>query len=134
RAKLVDIGMANSFTVTISIPSNQAEVDVSCFGLDREKLSDDRYMIFYNQLSSPDNSICASINTANTTFSIQLDKLDKKITKLVFTASVPDTSSIRSVGDSTVIFGDSCAKISFNGSTFDNEKAVILAEIYLKDD
>lgn len=71
--------------------------DFCCFGVDKtEKLSDERYMIFYNQTSSPQGEIKYQASGNSAFYTIQLAKLPPIIDKLVFTASI----------DSNGIMGD----------------------------
>lgn len=45
------------FEVCMNV-NGKDEYDYSCFGVDNnDKLSDDRYMVFYNQEKSPENEI-----------------------------------------------------------------------------
>ena len=80
-------GHALSVSVQLQIGSPNS-VDVSCFGLDsRGHLSDDRYMTFYNQPTSP----CSSVRqTAPGEFALQLSTLPSSIDRLVFTAAIAD--------------------------------------------
>ena len=59
KSKISDLTSSNNLTIGLQINFNSSvEVDFSCFGVDSEgKLSDDRYMIFFNQKNSPCNSI-----------------------------------------------------------------------------
>lgn len=51
------IDLASPLTIDMSI-TGSAVYDFCCFGVDAsDKLSDDRYMILYNQTSSPNNEI-----------------------------------------------------------------------------
>ena len=54
--KYFDTGRPLKVTLLVE---GAAVYDFCCFGVDKdEKLSDDRYMIFYNQPASPANEIC----------------------------------------------------------------------------
>ena len=107
--------------ITLQI-KGAATYDYCCFGVDAdEKLSDDRYMIFYNQLASPANEIVGKEISSGMTFTVKLNELPSTIQKLVFTASIG--------GNGTM--GE---KISaeFGGSDFEQEKAITSLEIYRK--
>ena len=58
RAKLEDyIDLSRPFRVEIDT-QGPAVYDSCCFGVDQnDKLSDDRYMVFYNQKASPQQEI-----------------------------------------------------------------------------
>ena len=61
--------------------------DISCFGLDgQQKLSDDRYFIFFNQPESPEGAIRIAPSTVGDTqaFFIDLAKVPPAIDRLVY--------------------------------------------------
>ncbi|MBQ7528961.1 TerD family protein, partial [bacterium] len=63
--------------------------DFTCFGVDSDnKLSDERYMIFYNQLSSPNGEITLANSANSASFTVNLDRLPANINKLAFTATI----------------------------------------------
>ena len=132
--KYIDI----SRRVTIKMETTGPAVyDYCCFGVDRDqKLSDDRYMIFYNQKSSPEGAVIIEQSGNNAVFSIELSRLPSFIDKLVFTVTVEGGGMIREMsGHSFTVLQDNFPKISFDlkGSDFKFEKAVISAELYRKD-
>ncbi len=56
RLPLASITSAATFAVNFDLPG-ALTLDLACFGLDAQgKLSDDRYMVFFNQPQTP----CAS--------------------------------------------------------------------------
>ena len=79
-------GHALSVSVQLQIGTPNS-VDVSCFGLDsRGHLSDDRYMTFYNQPTSP----CSSVRqTAPGEFALQLGTAQREgfITRTSFSVA-----------------------------------------------
>lgn len=116
----------------------EEELDITCFGLDsEEKLSDDRYMIFYNQLVSPNSEILANLtNSKKSIFEIDLNRLPANIKKLVFTLTLDSNKEIRNIKPIKLNIGNGIeTSIQFvvKGEDFKNEKAIILAEIYFKD-
>lgn len=113
------------------------DIDYACFGLDSNgKLSDDRYMIFYNQPASPCGSITQSNDAShNTVFDIDLNRVPATIDKLIFTASVDGPNSLQKLGASAIRFqsmGNDTAQCKFNGEQFIQERAVMLTELYRK--
>ena len=63
------------FEVTMDVQGS-AVYDYCCFGVDSAgKLSDDRYMVFYNQTSSPRNEIVYSMSGHGAKFTINLSSL-----------------------------------------------------------
>ena len=132
KGKLADLGLNGPFAVTLDIASGSMEVDVSCFGVDAAgKLSDDRYMVFYNQKSAPDNAVTVELNGARSVFQIDLARLPQSIDKLVFTAAT-EQGSMRALGASSLALG-SAATFAFAGADFQDEKAVIIGELYRRD-
>ncbi|MGN1278366.1 MAG: TerD family protein [Candidatus Onthovivens sp.] len=110
--------------------------DFCCFGIDTKgKLSDDRYMIFYNQPQSPNYEITYT-NLGNTVeFKIDLNRLPQTINKLVFTVSIDGTgtmSNIRFHRVEIVQNNRTVAQLTMQGMDFHNEKAITSIEIYRK--
>ena len=62
KAKLSDLTPGTDLTVGVSLTGGSNEAfDVSLFGVDAAgQLSDDRYMIFYNQRTSPEGALTAT--------------------------------------------------------------------------
>ncbi|MBR0261345.1 MAG: VWA domain-containing protein [Selenomonadaceae bacterium] len=117
--------------ITLQI-KGAATYDYCCFGVDAdEKLSDDRYMIFYNQLASPANEIVGKEISSGMTFTVKLNELPSTIQKLVFTCSIDGSGTMNEISSHKILIGD---KISaeFDGADFDKEKAITSLEIYRK--
>lgn len=131
KSKLTDMGCSDSFQLNLSTTMPGHDVDIACFGLDHnDKLSDDRYMIFYNQTSSPAGEITLSLGQC-ATFAINLNKLPETISKLVFTAAVDSPATMKNLTDGEIRIGTNI--FPFKGSDFDKERAIIVAEIYKRD-
>ena len=139
RIKLVDFVNQSALNKKLFIEVvGEEELDITCFGLDsEEKLSDDRYMIFFNQLISPNNEILANLsNPKKSIFEIELNKLPAKIKKLVFTLTLDSNKEIRNIKPIKLNIGNGIeTSIQFvvKGEDFRSEKAIILAEVYFKD-
>ena len=132
KSKLDDLGCGQSFNVEVELKLAGTSADVSCFGLDAsERLSDDRYMVFYNQLASPGDAVRLTIAGDRSSFAVNLAALPESISKLVFTAAI-DSGAMRSLSQGSVTVGG-VAQFPLAGADFQDEKAVILAEIYRKD-
>ena len=117
--------------VTLQI-QGAATYDFCCFGVDADnKLSDDRYMIFYNQLSSPNNEITGAEISSGMEFTIRLDDLPPTIQKLVFTGSIDGAGVMREISSHKIFIGDQISA-DFGGADFEREKAVTSLEIYRK--
>ena len=114
-----------------------AVYDCCCFGVDaNNKLSDDRYMIFYNQTSSPNDEIKLVNSGSNAKFVLDLSKLPGSINKLVFTVSIDGSGTIGQINSHVLSVSQtnsSGLRMNLNGSDFHEEKAIISIEIYKKD-
>jgi tellurite resistance protein TerA len=133
KGKLADLGCNARFNVELDIGAAGMAVDVSCFGVDaNEKLSDERYMVFYNQLASPEGAIKLDLGGGKARFALDLDALPASIAKLVFVAAIDGNGTMRAIGPSAMTLGDA-VKFAWSGADFENEKAVIVGEIYRKD-
>ena len=132
RSKLDEyIDSNKTFTVTMRTVGN-AVYDISCFGVDSsDKLSDDRYMVFYNQPETPEGAITLK----NNTFTINLTKLPRAIEKLVFTVCIDGDATMGQIQSHTVEIeqdGHPGAELQLSGENFHKEKAIISVEIYYK--
>lgn len=117
--------------------SGAAVYDYTCFGVDKnEKLSDDRYMIFYNQTSSPQNEISYTEINGGAEFTINLEKIPATIQKLIFTGSIDGAGKMGEISNCKFFIeqlGKENILAEFTGADFQNEKAVTAIEIYRKD-
>ena len=72
------VNLNEDICVDMQICGN-AEYDFCCFGVDREgKLSDDRYMVFYNQRQSPEGELSLEDIGNGVRFKLKLSKLPEK--------------------------------------------------------
>lgn len=114
-----------------------AEYDFCCFGVDPAgKLSDDRYMVFYNQRQSPDGELSLEDINGGVRFKLQLSKLPEKINRLIFTLSIDGTQTVgemQSLTTKVYQAGKESIDLELTGKDFSNERAVIVIEIYRKD-
>jgi tellurite resistance protein TerA len=133
KGKLTDLGLSTAFAVTLDFQTPGFTVDVSCFGLDANgQLSDDRFMVFFNQKTAPDNAIQYQNSGNQTSFALDLARLPATIDKLVFTASIDGNSTMKNLGSSGLRLGDAVS-FDFSGADFQDEKALIIGEIYRRD-
>jgi len=133
KGKLSDLGCGTQFPVEVDISLPGASVDVSCFGLDaNEKLSDERFMVFYNQLAAPADAVKLDLSSGKARFAVNLDALPASITQLVFVAAIDGAQTMRSIGASRLTLG-SAVEFPLTASVFGDEKAVIVANIYRKE-
>jgi len=128
-----------ALSLRVEVALYGVQVDVACFGLDAQShLADERYMIFYNQATSP----CAGVALSNPAgsssvgFDLILDRLPTSIDRLVFTAAIEGTGTMRQLQRGQVFLranGIDLASFNLSGSDFDQERAVMLFELYRKD-
>jgi len=137
----------NTLTPTLSLRVEVAlygvQVDVACFGLDAQShLADERYMIFYNQATSPCAGVAlsspagSSAGSSSVGFDLILDRLPASIDRLVFTAAIEGAGTMRQLQRGQVFLranGIDLASFSLSGTDFDQERAVMLLELYRKD-
>jgi tellurite resistance protein TerA len=133
KGKLADLGCTSKFTVELDIAAAGMAVDVSCFGVDSAgKLLDERYMVFYNQLASPEGAIKLDLGAGKPRFTVNLDALPASIDRLVFVAAIDGNGTMRSIGPSAMKLGEALS-FPWSGVDFQDEKALIVGEIYRKD-
>lgn len=140
KVKLAEWTTATTLQVGLAVTAAPGiGFDFSCFGVDaQDKLSDDRYFIFYNQKSSPEGALSCNGagNGDNERFQIDLVRLPQQIRKLVFTITSDREGAMAQIRDGYVRIsdrGNELGRFSFTGADFTAEKAVIAAEIYRKD-
>ena len=114
-----------------------AEYDFCCFGVDGNgKLSDDRYMIFYNQKTSPKAEVSEEDIADGVRYTLNLPTIPDFINRLVFTVSIDGDKTMGEMNSLETKIYQSGAKdieMTLGGNDFSNEKAVIVMEIYRKD-
>lgn len=132
KGKLADMGCTGAFPIVLNIAAQGMDVDIACFGLDaNDKLSDDRYMVFFNQKSSPGGAVVLEIGDGKSTFTTDVARLPDSIHKLVFAASISGDGTMRKLGSSSMRLGSTA--FIFSGADFQDEKAVIVGEVYKRD-
>lgn len=135
------ISLDKDFSLEVVLASTLT-IDVALFGLDSDsRLSDESYMIFYNQPKSP----CSAIefiqkSASQTIFSISLNKLSSKIERLIVTLAIDssnaqDIMSKLNASHFSILNKQNSpiAKFAFSGNLFTQERAIMLFEIYKKD-
>lgn len=138
KSKLSDLTPSQQVTVSVSFDGPDT-YDVSLFGVDASgKLTDDRYFIFFNQLTSPEGAIHASGLTGGgaATFQIDLARLPGTLQRLVFTAAIDGNGTMANLRSGSLTLaagGSTVASVALSGSDFSAEKALMIAELYVKD-
>ncbi|MGV9423827.1 TerD family protein [Streptomyces sp. NPDC003656] len=139
KARISDLTAGTDLYVGVQISAPGLTFDISCFGLDAdERLSDDRYFVFFNQPKSPEESIQLLGAQAGDTesFRVTLDRIPPTVHKLSFTATIDGDGQMSQVAPGylrIVAGGEEVARYSFTGAEFTTERAVMLGDIYLKD-
>jgi stress response protein SCP2 len=144
RAKISQLSdRTRQFYLQIVLASPRVPVfDFVCFGVDElSHLSDDRYMVFFNQKNSPDDAIVLEdLTDQDAKFVVDLDLVPPTISRLVFTVSVDGAGAMTDLAPSTLHLGESgttypqrLLEFRFSGADFQTETALMLAELYRKD-
>ncbi|MER6156072.1 TerD family protein [Streptomyces sp. NPDC001868] len=139
KAKISDLTAGTDLYVGVQISAPGLSFDISCFGLDAdERLSDDRYFVFFNQPKTPEESIqLLGAQSGDTeSFRVTLDKIPSQIQKLSFTATIDGNGQMSQIAPGYVRIvagGEEVARYPFDGSEFSTERAVMLGDFYLKD-
>ncbi|MFF4866568.1 TerD family protein [Streptomyces sp. NPDC002405] len=139
KARISDLTAGTDLYVGVQISAPGLTVDISCFGLDAdERLSDDRYFVFFNQPKSPEEAIQLLGAQAGDTesFRVTLEKIPPRIRKLSFTAAIDGAGQMSQLDSGylrIVAGGEEVARYAFDGSEFSTERAVMLGDFYLKD-
>lgn len=136
RGKLDDfLDVTKSLSVKLTATGN-AVYDSCCFGVDiNEKLSDERYMIFYNQTNSPSGEITYRGQGNEHIYDLDLTALPGEIVKLVFTLSIDGEGTMGEISSAKIEImqsGNSVIELALSGKDFKTEKAIIGLEIYNK--
>ena len=131
-------GLFTGNVVQLGLSSAGVPVDFACFGLNAaSKLSDDRYMTFFNQPRTPCGGVEASAQSGDAAgFSYHLDRLPAFIERLVVTAAIDGAvtmAQLRSGYLRLMDGGRELARYTYAGADFAQEKAVMLGEFYRKD-
>lgn len=138
KLKLSDV-LANQliFSLTTTPPIN-LNLDIALFGLDSQgKLSNEAYMIFYNQPQSPCGSLKLSQNTGQqVSFDVNLATLNPQIERLVLTLTIDGHQTMAQLPAMTIDLQSqqqTVASFPIDGSMFQQEKALMALELYKKD-
>lgn len=113
-------------------------LDVACFAVDAHgKLSDDRYMTFFNQPMTPCGGVTLEAEDGVPEgFRLRLARLPSWVERVVITASI-DGANLMSQLESGALSltgpEGMLARFEFAGRDFASEQAVMLGEFYRKD-
>lgn len=140
-ADIIDVSQPLNLDIQLDAPFN---LDIASFGLDAQyRLSDERYMTFYNQPITPCQAIQLVSNTpASSRFQINFAKLNQNIEYIVFTLAIDAQQVVGQASMSQLkqakinllnAQGIKVADFAIGGSVFQQERALMLVEIYKKD-
>ncbi|MGW1163735.1 TerD family protein [Streptomyces sp. NPDC002519] len=139
KARISDLTAGTDLYVGVQIAGPGLTFDISCFGLDGdERLSDDRYFVFFNQPKTPEGAVQLLGPQAGDTesFRVTLDRIPPQIGKLSFTATIDGAGQMSQIAPGylrIVAGGEEVARYPFSGAEFTTERAVMLGDFYLKD-
>lgn len=124
-------------TLSARVVGPAAEYDLMIFGLDAAgRLSDDRYMVFYNQPRSPEGALSMSSGArGEKVFSLDLARLPAGVRRLSLAATVED-GTFDAIDHAEVTLsagGTTLATYRVTGRDFQKQKAVMLFDVYFKD-
>lgn len=104
KARISDLTAGTDLYVGVQITGPGLTFDISCFGLDAdERLTDDRYFVFFNQPKSPEESIQLLGAQAgdSESFRVTLDRIPANIQKLSFTATIDGAGQMSQIAPDT---------------------------------
>lgn len=139
KLKLSDVlDIHQLFYIQLRLDTPTLDCDIASFGLDANyRLSDDAYMTFYNQPKTPCGAVELQALNQQQTFGVQLTKLDPKIKNLVVTVAVDGQGVMSQLNKGVLQLLNSqkvvVAEFAFDGGLFDQERAIMLLELYQKD-
>lgn len=130
------LNLNQELEIVMSI-TGTAIYDFTCFGLDVQgKLSDEAYMIFYNQTQSPNGEIRYQASANEAHFWVDLTKIPEKIQKLAFTVSIDGDGTMGMIESHNLQIrqnGQNLLELMLIGTDFQKETAIITMELYKKD-
>ncbi|GGM10841.1 TerD family protein [Deinococcus aerophilus] len=137
KAPLSTLTPQTTLTLTVQVTGPASEYDLILFGLDAAgKLSDDRYMIFFNQPRSPEGAVEMQGGARNEkVFQIDLSRLPASVRRLSL-ASTVDSGAFGAIDHAEVTLsaaGTPLMNYRVTGRDFQQQRAVMLLDVYFKD-
>ncbi|GAA0514340.1 VWA domain-containing protein [Deinococcus depolymerans] len=137
KARLSDLG-SGTLSVTARVTGPAPEYDLILFGLDdHDRLSDDRYMVFYNQPRSPEGALTLQGRApGEQTFTADLNALPAGVRRLSLAATVDGGATFAQIDHADVTLrmdGVPVASYRVTGQDFQQERAVMLLDVYHRD-
>lgn len=137
KSKLAALTPQTKLSLSVRVTGPAKEYDLILFGLDAQnRLSDDRYMIFFNQPESPQGSLKMQSGTrGEKIFQIDLDQLPGSIRRLSL-ASTVEEGTFAAIDHAEITLsadGQPIASYRVTGRDFQQQRAVMLFDVYYKD-
>ncbi|QFP77660.1 TerD family protein [Deinococcus sp. AJ005] len=137
KAQLSTLTPQTNLTLTVQVTGPASEYDLILFGLDAAgKLSDDRYMVFFNQPRSPEGALEMKSGARNEkVFQVDLSRLPTSVRRLSL-ASTVDSGAFNAIDHAEVTLSSSGTPLMnyrVTGRDFQQQKAVMLLDLYFKD-
>jgi stress response protein SCP2 len=138
KSQLSAITQGNDLYIGVQLEAPGTSWDISCFGLDADdRLSDDRYFVFFNQPKSPEGSIqLVGAQRGDTAgFQVSLGAVPAAVGKLSFCAAIDGAGSARQIVSGyfrIVVGGQEVMRYAFTGADFTTERAVMIGDVYRK--
>ncbi|MFM9437784.1 stress response protein SCP2 [Janthinobacterium sp. CG_23.3] len=129
---------APSGALHLGLAGHGLALDFACFGLDAAgKLSDERYMTFFNQPLTPCGGVqLETLPGDDAGFGFQLARLPAGVERIVVAATIDGEGSMAHLDTGYLRLLDGrreTARFAFRGADFAQERAVMLGELYRKD-
>ena len=122
--------------VTLSFSNVLEDYNLYLIALDKnEKAISDKYIISKEQLCTPDNSIRRDTNKNE--FEIYIDLLPNYIEKINMLLTINKDGDFKNITNGYIkIFNENkeVANFKFSGGKYDNQKSLLLLQIYKKDE
>ena len=140
RVRLSELTSDSELRLGVTLDAPGVAFDFSVFGLDAdERLSDDRYFVFFNQPASPENAIelLSPQDGDQASFRLRLDSVPAQVHRMALTATLDGDGTMGQVASGHVRLlagGQEIVRYSFTGAEFSTERAVMLADVYRRAD
>jgi stress response protein SCP2/uncharacterized protein (AIM24 family) len=140
RVRLSELTSDLELRLGVTLDAPGVAFDFSVFGLDAdERLSDDRYFVFFNQPASPENAIelLSPQDGDQASFRLRLDSVPAQVHRMALTATLDGDGTMGQVSSGHVRLlagGQEVVRYSFTGAEFSTERAVMLADVYRRAD
>lgn len=118
--------------INITIKYSPDNIDIVAFGLNKDyKIGDDRYVVLFSNLQSPDNAIVLEKSSGEAKFVIDTSRLPSSIKKIIFSAT-NDIVPISKADELVVLIEEGGTRYNCK-SGLTNETAVMMLELYRHD-